>query len=356
MQEEMHRSEQTLLDKSLFALQQKTGIAGQSTSRQWAGYTNYVPDGFIDLHIDGRRLHYAVECKSNVDRKILADQVRRQFGDQQEHGLLLAPYISREIAEYCRSIGLQFIDTHGNAYLRNEGVIIYITGERSAQGGQPARTPKGITSLVGMRVAFVLLCKPELISLPFKDLAELAGVSVGSANNALEDLERRGYLIHKGSSARRKLLEPRRLLNEWVVNYDSALKPKLYCRRFTAAINTPSWWENEMLENYAASWSGEVAADRLTRQLAPATQTLFVAPEAMADTIKKMVIKHRLKPKPDGEIEILERFWSPTLEERPGIAPAVLIYADLLATLDPRAAEVAENLKKKWIDHAFDQT
>ncbi len=48
---------------------------------------------------------------------------------------------------------------------------------------------------------------------------------------------------------------------------------------------------------------------------------------------------------PDGDIEILAKFWDFEDEWRGrGLAPLPLVYADLIATGDPRNIETARNL------------
>ncbi len=43
--------------------------------------------------------------------------------------LLVAPYITRALADRCRELQLPFIDTAGNAYINVPGLTIYVTGE-----------------------------------------------------------------------------------------------------------------------------------------------------------------------------------------------------------------------------------
>ena len=61
----------------------------------------------------------------------------------------------------------------------------------------------------------------------------------------------------------------------------------------------------------------------------------------------------RRRPDPEGPIEILEKLWqfpsveiSETSEATPDVAPPLLIYADLLASRDPRNIELAKMIKK----------
>ena len=83
-------------------------------------------------------------------------------------------------------------------------------------------------------------------------------------------------------------------------------------------------------------WGGEVAAHRMDGYLQPAEATFYSwAPRQ--DLMKKF----RLKPDPNGDIEILDAFWKP-LETADGtLAPALLVYADLMASRDGRSREAA---------------
>jgi hypothetical protein len=69
--------------------------------------------------------------------------------------------------------------------------------------------------------------------------------------------------------------------------------------------------------------------------------------------MKKLVTSFRAKPDPDGSLEVLDKFWDEGLDQRPGIAPLVLVCADLLASLDPRADEAAQLIRKEWTNEAF---
>lgn len=303
-------------------------------------------DAEIDLIVHGEPHRYVVECKAFADRRAVAQQVKQQFQGISMPGLFITPYVSREIAAYCREIDLQFIDTHGNAYLKGPGLLVYVAGERHETGLQPVRSSGGMTGAAGLRVAFTLLARLELAAASYREIASKAGVSLGTVSNAIEDLERRGYLVAGGSGKRRLLLEPARLLDEWTLNYPIQLRPKLNGRRYS--MPNANWWKEAQLENTGAVWSGEVAANHLTGYLKPVTQTVYVEPAARASWLKAVVTAHRAKPDPNGSLEVLNKFWADGMELRPGIAPFAMVYADLLASLDPRAAETAYSLRKEW--------
>jgi hypothetical protein len=66
------------------------------------------------------------------------------------------------------------------------------------------------------------------------------------------------------------------------------------------------------------------------------------------------VAKHRLRADPEGNIEILDMFWDfPTEPTMPDVVPPILVYADLVLTLDPRNMEVARLIREKYIDRAL---
>jgi hypothetical protein len=69
------------------------------------------------------------------------------------------------------------------------------------------------------------------------------------------------------------------------------------------------------------------------------------------------VADHRLRADPNGNVQILDAFWNlPDDPEHPDVAPPILVYADLVATLDPRNLETAKLLRERFIDHALHQT
>lgn len=346
------RSEQKLILDALSALKNRTTIRGNITQLSAGKPGLDAVDGAIDLVHDNGTCSWLVACKSTIDRIAQIDQVRRQLDAAGSPGLLIAPYISKALAEHCRVTGLQFIDTHGNAYLQAPGLFVFMTGEKSERGQASIRAPKGLTNAAGLRVVFGLLCKPELVTAPFKEIARQTGVSLGAAYNALTDLERRGYLLNGGAAAGRTLLESRRLMDEWAINYPDTLRPKLDVRRFSAP--DPQWWQDSDLSGFASAWGSEVAARKMIKHLKPASQTLYVPADAMDSVVRTLAKQYRLKPDDNGAIALLEKFWH-WEPETPDVAPPLLVYSELLAIMDPRAQETATLIKERYIDPTFDQ-
>jgi len=342
-------AEISLIVEALDALKEKVSIEGSLVKLKARPSAMYQADAAIELAYENGSFHYAVECKFAVDRKAHIDKIRHQLETIDGPGLLVVPHLTKELAEYCRLTGLQFIDTSGNAYLRAPGLFVLITGERREYKQQSQQ--KGLTNAAALRVVFALLTKPDSVHLPYKELAHQAGVSLGTVYNVLNDLERRGYLINKGDSERRRLLEPGRLVDEWAINYPTTLRTKLNSRCFSAP--EASWWRKIDLKNFDFAWGGEVAASMLTSYLKPATQTLYIRPDEMDGVIKTLSKQHRIRPDNNGDIEILEKFWHGEPATASDIAPPLLIYSELLALLDPRTQETANMIKERFIDAAF---
>ena len=90
----------------------------------------------------------------------------------------------------------------------------------------------------------------------------------------------------------------------------------------------------------------EVAAAKLTRQLKPAKVVIY-APELPG----KLIIEHQLRKTTTGDIELLKPFWTFDHEfNAKGIAPPLLVYADLIATGDERNIETAEIIYDNYLE------
>lgn len=346
-------AEGELISHALRTLQERTAITGSVSTFDPFASAQQQADATLRLQHPNGTHHYWVECKSSIDRKEQLNKVQQQLKRFEEDGLLIAPYLSRELAEYCRTIDLQFIDLSGNAYLHTPGLFVFMTGEKRSPIRLANDEPKGLTNSATLRVVFALLSHPALLNSSFKSIASAAGVSLGTAYNVLNDLQRRGYLIDSGCTRRRKLLEPDRLINEWAINFPATLRPKLHRRRFSAP--DPEWWRSVQLDAFHCAWSSEVAAYKLTGYLKPLTQTLYVGKGEIDSVIRMLVKQHRLKPDADGNIEILEEFWQTQASTELLLAPPLLVYAELLALMDPRTDEAANLIKEKYIDPTFDQ-
>lgn len=284
-----------------------------------------------------------------IDRREALGAVKTQLSQEEGKGLLVTEHLSADLAQHCRKIDLPFIDCSGNGYLRDGGLLMFICGERRSkeQGDKGAQPTGRATTATGLKLVFALLCRPELLSANIPQVAAAAGIAQGSAAAGLQDLERRGHLVKLGWGKGWSLRSRRRLLEEWLQEFPVRLRPKLKSYRFRLADGR--WWERADPQAYGGQWGSEVAAALIGKALRPEKVLLYLQPGSMRTGLPLLLKEQALKSDPEGELELVEAFWS---NEALGLSgpcvPEPLVIADLLASLDPRNLEVAAELKERW--------
>jgi hypothetical protein len=338
------------MDAALVALNRTIGLTGTVVREMPKRVMGRRPDAVLEINANGKRFRFFAEIKT-VDRAITLNAAKHQLEPYGNQGVLVAPYLTPELANHCRhELDLNFIDTAGNAYLRAPGLFVFVRGERPTPGATTLGT-RGAGTATALRVVFALLCRPALINAPYREIVAAADVALGAVGWVFYDLQTRGLITGGRRKRNRRFLEPGRLVDEWVTNFPVKLRPKLNPRRFQAA--DPTWWQKVRLEG-GARWGGEVAAAKLTDYLKPAITTIYVDPRNARETLATLVKEHRLRADPHGNVEILDAFWKFQQEgTEPDLVPPLLVYADLMATRDPRNLEVAKQIRREYLDHAL---
>lgn len=349
-QETTRQKNLILLERAFAALKNTTGITGQVVATEPSNDEEITADATIALDVAGTLYRYRVGIK-RIDRFAAIGQIKNQLDSFQQPGLFVAPRITPEAADKCRELNVQFLDTNGNTFLKAPGLFVFVKGQRPRTNEEIAiavnETPRGGTA-TALRVIFALLSQPKLVNAPYREINQAAGVALGNVGAVFNDLNERGYTTGGQKKGERRILERKRLIDEWVTHYPIKLRPKLNRQRFHAA--DPNWWRHADITQYGAQWGGEVAADTLTGQLRPNSVTIYMRPEGLRANLTKMVVEHKLRAASDGEIEVLESFWDLPLDAvMSNIVPPVLVYADLLATLDPRNFEVGRMIYEERV-------
>jgi hypothetical protein len=336
----MTTKEHRLVDAAGQALKRTTGLV--AAIHPVATGQSHAADAVFELVANRRKHRFLAEVKA-VDRFETPALIKARGGSHRMPPLLVAPYITREVAERCRQLHLPFIDTAGNAYLEGPGLLVYVIGNNKP--AELRREHFRALNPAGLQIAFALACHPVLFQTNYRKIAAQAGVALGTVGPVMKDLEARGYLRFQKEPTR-KLLDPKGMVDEWVTHYPITLRPKLNPRRFRA---DPEGLHQVNLLNQNAYWGGEPAAARLTRYLKPAKFTIYAR-----DPIAKLVAMGRMRADPAGNVEILDAFWNFDPEkEFPDVVPPILAYADLLATHDGRDAEAARMIYEQRIVPAF---
>ena len=301
------------------------------------------------LRRGGKRMPVQIEAKRTLRPGTLGPVLLRLQG-LKPPALLLTDYVTPPMANLLRDAGIAFADTAGNAYLQFAGNIIYVIGNQPEQQPRAEKVVRAFQT-AGLRVVFTLLCAPDMITLPTRELAAKLGVANGTVGRVIDDLTHLGFITTAGRRDRR-LHNLKALLERWVMMYPVQLRPTLLRRRLTA--DAPDGWKNEKFDPNHVALGGQPAADRLTGYLKPAIITLYARGEPRP--LNEIIARHRLRTDPAGEVEVLEAFWPADLAvDKPGLVPTPLIYADLLATGDARCIETAKLLYDDYLTRRFAQ-
>jgi hypothetical protein len=301
-------------------------------------------DASLTLDFNGVAQHYQIEAKNHIRGLAEISTIAQGKRHTAVPILLITPHLTPTQAEECVLHDLQFLDLAGNMYLHAPGQQALVIG-RSASAEikllkRAADRSSISASASALRMIFTFLCEPGFINKPYREIAAAAGVALGTIGPVLDDLRQRRLLTGADHSHGRRILDRKALRDEWLISYPLRLLPKLNTQRFTAP--DPLWWEGAQISAGAAWWGGEIAAAKLSGQLRPITQTLYVKPAVRQELLFGLVKQHRLRADPVGAFEIIDTFWDfGGTTAHKTIVPPLLIYADLVRTREPRNLELA---------------
>lgn len=255
--------------------------------------------------------------------------------------LIIGVRINARSAAAFREAHIQYVDAGGNAYLTFGDVYIDIRGQGPKKlNDEPIHSVQTGANLFSARRAQVicaLLTRPALGQTRLQDLADASGVSIGLVHDTLSQLQRAGFI---GDSRLRRSGD---LLELWAAAYSTGLGPTLALDSFVGDPSPARVLGTDMWAMPAVS--GEAAVSSyLGRQR---TLTVYVD---QLDPSLAVVNRWRRDPEKRPNVFVRRRFWSAELEfgqhdaKGQQLAPWPIIYADLLASGEPRLAEVA----KQW--------
>lgn len=245
------------------------------------------------------------------------------------------PHVTAKTGDAFRRAGVRYLDHAGNAWIQFDDVLIDVRGRSRPEGHGPRkRTSGNLFSSSRAQVVLALLAWPNVWNAPQREMAHAAGVSLGQAHNTLALLEQAGY----GNDSRRTGRTD--LLDLWAAAFPAGLRQRLTLATFhgdVAPLKTPG-------NDVAMAVSGEAAVPDL---LKAATLTLYVS-----ELTPRLAIVNRWRTDGEPNIVVRRKFWTdPGTPDTiaPGIeaAPWPLVYADLLASDDPRARAAAQEYREK---------
>lgn len=217
--------------------------------------------------------------------------------------LIIAKYITSEVALELRETGINYLDLAGNCFIKYHDLILYIAGQK-VHKKEKTNQAKAFQE-AGIKIIFNLLNNPDNLQLSYRELAELADVSIGSVSNVMNELEEQNFVLR--TKLKRVLKNKSKLLERWVVAYQDVLRPRLVKKqmRFVKSDAIQNWKELCLdNEEGVTLWGAEPAAI-ITNQLVPEKFSIYT-------TLNWQNVGQNMGLVPDvnGKVEVLKIFWN----------------------------------------------
>jgi hypothetical protein len=313
-----------IIDTALDQLYEQTGIRGQFLP-------NLKLDGSISLEIDRKKTILTIDVKQELRRHQLFELAL--FKKRYPNLMVVAKQIFPKIKEELREIGIAYLEANGNIFIKNDHLYLFIDTNKKLNVVK--ETANRAFTKTGLKVLFHLLNDKELINKTQREIAETVGVGLGNIPQVIDGLKETGYLIKY--KKQEYIWEKRKeLLDRWINAYATELRPKI----FKATYTLRKEWQTINLNTQRTVWGGEPAADKLTHYLRPEKFILYTN-EKQNELIKN----YHLIPSLNGELEVLEIFWKPQKD----IAPAIIVYAELMLIGGKRNIETAHKIFNDYI-------
>ncbi len=367
-------TEKELLDLAIEAVRRETGLQLGVQKREVR-----IENKYIDalLCVEGHKDQLAVEIKKWAQH-INLGAVINQVKELPMKGLLVADYVNPVMATKLKEQDIQFIDTTGNAYINLPPTYVFVKGNRKTTvtnlkgignktfgANQPRELLKAGRAFqpTGLKVGYAFLCNPELINAPYRKIAVIADVAIGTIGWVIADLKDAGIILDKGKRKGRKIVNYKKFLDRWVENYPVKLRRKLVIGEFRT--KNQAWWKKINITKYGAYWGGELAAAKYTKHLKPEIIFVYIKKEEVHNLLTRArLYKETLDTNIDmfeknANVIMLEPFWiEPFWNDKfryDGYVNPVLVYADLIATGDPRNLETANRIYEEHITRHIDK-
>ena len=301
-------------------------------------------DAAIEFRIGGARFRRPVQVREHIDRfgalAAFSASATEQGGAKPT---LVTTHLSPDMIRACRELGVDALDLAGNASLIENGSVVFVSGRPRVAASKTRGS--GTWTKSTLRVTLALLITPSLLERAYRDIAQHAGVSHGTVQNAVRALIDHRDVFERPDGRGLQFADRERLIDEWVTLYPRQLRESLVLGRYRAESN--DWWRDAPDLPGKCQFGGEPAAALLTEYLKPATVTAYCA-----DAVpREWIMQARLRPDPAGNVEFLRApvALAPIDGLPPNVVAPLIVYADLVASGDSRNLETARMLRERYL-------
>ncbi|MDN5350172.1 MAG: hypothetical protein PWQ54_1568, partial [Bacteroidales bacterium] len=166
-----------IINKAIDVLNNDVGITANYKE------TTYM-DGELELLWNDLQLQFTIEIKKELRQYQLLKLPELQH--QYPNLLLVADRLFPAIKEGLRKIGIPYVETNGNVFIKTEHLFLFIdtnkTRKEDKRGGNRAFTK------TGLKVLFHFLEDKSLINQPHRTIATKAGVALGNVPQIINGL------------------------------------------------------------------------------------------------------------------------------------------------------------------------
>ena len=316
-------------------------------------------DGEVTLKTERGPFRYVFEVKTHLRPQtvkhliVQAESSRKHWGKAKGF-LLFADYVNSSLGHQLKEAGINFIDTVGNLFLKREpGLYLYIEGKK------PAVLPRGKSTRLfqpsGLKILFGLLLEPESVNAPYRHLADVNDVALGTVGWVKRDLREQGYLEPIGKT-RFHLTRKKELLERWVQGYAHLLRPKIFVGEYRPLENKLDAVVKDFRSyalTHGSRWglTGGFGACQLLQHFRGTSLAVFIEAWDEATALKEL----GWLPLAGGPITVLKAFSPLVFAQwgRAALPPALhplLIYAELLYQGTDRELETASLIYKEFLE------
>ncbi|MEI6423365.1 MAG: type IV toxin-antitoxin system AbiEi family antitoxin [Lentisphaerota bacterium] len=292
-----------------------------------------------------RKVEVAFLVKSYMNRSrigLVLNELHSLSVETGKPAILVTKHVNPIIAEELKKTKSMFLDSVGNACLSFGDIFIFIKGN-TYTGEIKETSPKSFNAS-DIRMIFNLLNNPVLLNKSYREIALQSKISLGKVGGVMKNLKAKGYLVNLNNQES-KLINMKKLLDEWCVAYRERLRAKLKIANYTA--ENSQWWKNADLTDKTVCWDGEVAGAEITGILQPQNITVY-----SRGNIGPFILKNKLRKHPSGNVEIIEAFWESYGNQK--LAPDIVVFADLITSGNSRNIGTAELLYEKRLKKRFE--
>lgn len=248
--------------------------------------------------------------------------------------LFVGEYIAKDVADSLIQNNINYLDVSGNCFINTNDLKIIIEGKKQIK--QKNVHQARAFQEAGLKLILLLLTDKKALEYSYRMLANKSNIALGSVSQVMKELEENNYILK--SSDKRTLKNIDDLIERWVVAYNDVLKPRLL-RKTYRAINFDVLRES-VLNNKQNNifFGGEPAAEIMTTYLKPLDYIIY-----SNDDLSVVGRELKLIPDNNGNVKIYNTCWSNSIKNRfKNIAPAIVVYADLIGSGNNRNIETAK--------------